>query len=191
MRIFLGILLIIVLGFTSCEGRISKTQALEKDIKEFQDSVSIQVDVYKPKNYLEREVDTTLSNGFRVKIKTYTDMDNNVLFTKIKDTINYQKYYRNFKFEILVEKSGKVIFKEQYDKQIINKLFRYDTVTKSNIEDYDFDKFGVLESINLVDNIPQPNIIEIDILYTIPETERVSLHKLFIDENGLYEFKRI
>ena len=59
------------------------------------------------------------------------------------------------------------------------------------IEDYDFDKFGVLESINLVDNIPQPNIIEIDILYTIPETERVSLHKLFIDENGLYEFKRI
>ena len=109
MRIFLGILLITVLGFTSCEGRISKTQALEKDIKEFQDSVSIQVDVYKPKNYLEREVDTTLSNGFRVKIKTYTDMDNNVLFTKIKDTINYQKYYRNFKFEILVEKSGKYL----------------------------------------------------------------------------------
>ena len=72
MRNLLGVLLILIIGFTSCEGRVTKNQALAEDIEEFKKTVSVQVDIHKPENYTERQVDTTLSNGFRVKIKVYT-----------------------------------------------------------------------------------------------------------------------
>ena len=188
MRIFLGILLIIVLGFTSCEGRISKTQALEKDIKEFQDSVSIQVDIYKPKNYLEREVDTTLSNGFRVKIKAYTDMDNSILLTKIKDTINYQTYYRNFKFDILVEKDNKVIYNKSFDKEKANKAFKFNPNLVKGSELYNFDKLAILNAIQVDDAPRYINMVAIDVMYAIPETDKVSNHKILINDKGKANF---
>ncbi len=104
MRNLLGLLLIFVIGLMSCEGRKTQKQALSEGIEVFKKEASLEVDLYQPETYAEREVDTLLSNGYRIKIKTSTDMENNVLFTKIKDTVNYQTYYRNYKFKISVEK---------------------------------------------------------------------------------------
>ena len=187
MRNILGLLLIIVLGFTSCEGRITKNQALVEDIEEFKKTVSVQVDIYKPENYIERQVDTTLSNGFRIKIKAYTDMDNSVLFTKIKDTINYQTYYRNFKFDILVEKDSKVIYNKSFDKQKVNKAFKFNTNLAKGSELYNFDKLSILNAIQ-VDDDPSINTVAIDVVYAIPETDKVSYHKILINDKGKANF---
>jgi hypothetical protein len=117
-------------------------------------------------------------------------MDHSVLFTKIKDTLNYRTYYRHFKFDILVEKDGKTIYNNQFDKRKINKLCRFDSVTKSNIQDYDFDKLGVLKSVQFKDSLDSSQGITIEVLYTIPETDRYSLHTLLINKNGTLDVTR-
>ncbi|MCB0398746.1 MAG: hypothetical protein KDD26_03820 [Winogradskyella sp.] len=188
MRNLLGVFLILIVGFTSCEGRITKNQALAEDIEHFKKTVTFQIDVYKPENYVEREVDTTLSNGFRVKIKTYTDMDNSVLFTKIKDTINYQTYYRNFKFDILVEKDNKVIYNKSFDKQKANKAFKFNSHLVKGSELYNFDKLAILNAIQVDDDPSYTNTVVIDVVYAIPETDKVSYHKIVINDKGKANF---
>lgn len=188
MRNILGLLLFIVLAFTGCEGRITKNQALAKDIEEFNKTVSIQIDVYKPESYTERQVDTTLSNGFRVKIKAYTDMDNSVLFTKIKDTINYQTYYRNFKFDILVEKDNKIIYNKSFDKQKANTAFNFKANLLKESELYNFNKLAILNTIQVDDDPSYTNTVAIDVMYAIPETDKVSHHKILINDKGKANF---
>ncbi|WP_138433912.1 hypothetical protein [Winogradskyella algicola] len=188
MRNLLFLLLIVTLGFISCEGRITKNQALVEDIEEFKKTVSIQVDIYKPENYTEHQVDTTLSNGFRVKIKAYTDMDNSVLFTKIKDTINYQTYYRNFKFDILVEKNSKVIYDKSFDKQKANKAFKFNPNLVKGSEFYNFDKLAILNAIQVDDDPSYTNTVVIDVVYAIPETDKVSHLKILINDKGKANF---
>lgn len=188
MRNILGLLLFTILGFISCEGRITKNQALAKDIEEFNKTVSVQIDVYKPESYTERQVDTTLSNGFRVKIKAYTDMDNSVLFTKIKDTINYQTYYRNFKFDILVEKDNKIIYNKSFDKQKANTAFNFNANLLKGSDLYNFDKLAILNAIQVDDDPSYTNTVAIDVMYAIPETDKVSHHKILINDKGESNF---
>ena len=125
MRNIIGIILILVIGLTSCEGRKSQSQALSESIDEFKKSASLEVDVYVPETYLEQRVDTTLSNGYKIVIKTYSDEENNVLFSKIKDTVNYQTYYRNYKFDISITKNEQLVYSESFDKPRVNKDFNY------------------------------------------------------------------
>ncbi|WP_422104316.1 hypothetical protein [Winogradskyella sp.] len=188
MRNFAFILLLLVLAVTSCEGRKTQSQALKEAIEDFKKTVTVEIPVYQPESYMEREVDTLLHNGYRVKIKTYTDMDHAVLFTKIKDTINYQTYYRNFKFHILIEKNGKRIFNTHFDKTRINSLLEYKDSPISELRD--FDKLSVLKSIELNKDLPNSEYVEIDIMYAIPNTDKVALHTISINEKGLMNIKR-
>jgi hypothetical protein len=191
MKHILYLFLVSIIAFTSCEGRKSSHQALLESIETYDKEVNVENSVYIPEYYSEREVDTLFQNGYRVKVKTYSDMDNSVLFTKLKDTINYQTHYQNFKFDIRVERDGNLIFNENFDKNKINSLFQYDTVTKSNIKDYDFDKFGILKSIEVKDDLPISHNVEIEVIYQIPETDRISLHSIIIDNKGNLKVKRI
>ena len=184
MRNILVVLLVLLLGFTSCEGRKSQNQALSESINEFKKSASLEVDIYVPETFLEHEVDTTLSNGYHVKIKTYTDEENNVLFSKIKDTINYQTYYRNYKFDISVLKEGELIYHESFDKQRVNKDFKYNSNFYSDSLLHNFDKLAVLKSIQFNDDSSIKNSVGIDIIYGIPESDRYASYTLFIDNNG-------
>ncbi|WP_179335124.1 hypothetical protein [Winogradskyella costae] len=184
MKHLLGLLIIIIIGFTSCEGRKTQSQALYESIAEFKKTVTFETNIYIPENYLEHQVDTLMSNGFRVKIKTYSDMTKDVLFSNIKDTINYQTHYRNFKFDIRVEKEGQLIFEESFDKQKANKLFGYRDDFASDSPFYNFDKLAILHSIQVDDEPSLKNKVLIDVMYAIPETNRTALHTLFVNDNG-------
>ena len=184
MRNLIGLLLIFAIGLMSCENRKTQKQALSESIEVFKKEASLEVDLYQPETYVEREVDTLFSNGYRIKIKTSTDMVNNVLFTKIKDTINYQTYYRNYKFNISVEKEGKVIYNESFNKVKANKALNYNANYALGSRLYDFDRLAVLKSIQIDDDLSIKNGIAINIMYAIPETNKYASHRLFIDENG-------
>ncbi|MEO1032455.1 MAG: hypothetical protein AAFX55_13675 [Bacteroidota bacterium] len=188
MRNFAFILLLLALAVTSCEGRKTQSQALKEDIEDLKKTVTVEIPVYQPESYMEREVDTLLHNGYRVKIKTYTDMDHAVLFTKIKDTVNYQTYYRNFKFHILIEKNGKRIFNTHFDKKRINTLLEYSNSPIPELRD--FEKLSVLKSIELNKDFPNSEHIEIDVMYAIPNTDKVALHTISINEKGLINIER-
>lgn len=191
MKKVLGLLLLFAIGFTSCEGRKTSRQALSESIEEFKKNINFETSVYIPKTYLEHEVDTLMSNGYRVKIKTYSDMASSVLFTKIKDTINYQTYYRNFKFDISVTKDNKLIYSERFDKQKVNKIFNYNANLVSGSPLYNFDKLAVLKSIQVNDDPSYKNRVLIDILYAIPETDRFASHTLSINENGEWNSEQV
>ena len=191
MKKILGLFLILTIAFTSCDGRKTQHQALSDSIEEFKKTATFEIDIYNPESYVEREVDTLLSNGYRVKIKAFTDMDNSVLFTKIKDTINYQTHYRNFKFDIRIEKEGQLIYNKRFNKLDVNEKLNYnsDQISGSNL--YNFDKLAVLKSIELVDESGLSNEVAIDIMYAIPESEKYALHRLIIDEHGTSNFVQI
>ena len=184
MKNLLGLFLIIAVISTSCDGRKSQSEALTESIKEFSEKVTLQKDVYKPNDYIERQTDTLLSNGFRVKIKAYTDLNNSVLFTHIKDTINYNTYYRNFKIDISVSKNNKEIFNESIDKQKAIKFFNYKSTLLPDSEFYNFDKLAVLKSVEVNADPVNTNVVAIEFLYAIPESERFAYHTLIIDETG-------
>lgn len=184
----LSFVLIVIIAFTSCEGRKTKSQALSEDIEEFRKTVTVEIPVYEPESYMEREVDTLLHSGYRVKIKTFSDMENTVRVTQIKDTINYQTYYRNFKFLISVEKNGKTIYNDQFDKKRVNKLFRFENPESSDLKD--FNELGVLKSIEFNENYSTSESIEIDIMYAIPNTNKVTLHTIIINDEGLMHIER-
>jgi hypothetical protein len=191
MKNLLGLFLILVIALTSCEGRKTQSQALSEDIEEFKKEITFEVAIYKPETYMEREVDTLLHNGYSVKIKTYADMDNTVLFTKIKDTINYQTHYRNFKFDILVEKDGQSIYQAHFDKKKINTLLEFDSETKSSNTNHDFENLGILKSIDVNNELPLSDSVKIDIMYAVPETDKMALHSLSIDNKGLLKVERV
>ncbi|WP_299111560.1 hypothetical protein [uncultured Winogradskyella sp.] len=184
MKQLVLLLLIIGIGLSSCEGRKTQNQALSESIEEFKKTVNFETNIYIPETYIEQEVDTLMSNGFRVKIKTYSDLSNAVRFSKIKDTINYQMHYRNFKFDISISKDDKEIYNENFDKQKINKVFKYNANLVSGSDLYNFNTLAVLKSINVNDDPSYKNMVLIDIMYAIPESDKYAIHRLYIDNNG-------
>lgn len=184
MKHFLGLLFIITIAFTSCEGRKTSHQALAESIEEFKKTANLEVDVFIPESYFEKEVDTVLHNGFKVKIKTFTDLEHSVDFSKIKDTINYQTHYRNFKFEISIKKDNKVIYNEHFNKERVNKDFNNSNNTKEGLISPDFDKLAVLKSIQINDDPSFITNVKIDILYTIPESDKHVGFTLVVDDKG-------
>ncbi|WP_417875678.1 hypothetical protein [Winogradskyella sediminis] len=184
MKHLLAIVTLCIIALMSCEGRKTQQQALSESIEEFKKTVSFEKRVYIPESYMEQEVDTLMSNGFRVKIKTYADMTNAVHFSKIKDTINYQTYYRNFKFDISVTKDKQEIYNESFDKQKANKVFNFNTNIIADSDLYQFSTLAVLKSIQVNDDLAYTDRVAIDILYSIPETDKLASHTLFIDKNG-------
>ena len=191
MKHLFGLLVILVMGFTSCEGRKTSNQALSESIEEFRKNATFEVDIFIPETYIEKEVDTVLSNGYRVHIKTFTDFENSVRFSKIKDTVNYQTHYRNFKFEISVIKNNKLIYNESFNKIRVNKDFNYNNPIDAGSILYNFDKLAVLKSIQVNDDPSLRNTVGIDILFAIPESDRYAAHTLFIDENGLSNIEQV
>lgn len=191
MRNILGLLLILVIAFTSCEGRKTQNQALSESIEEFNKKVTLQVEVYEPETCVEQEVDTLFSNGFHIKIKAYTDMTNSVLFTKIKDTINYQTYYRQFKINVLVEKEGKEIYKQEFNKSMMNTELGYLPNLNSGSPIYNFYKHAVLKSIQIDEELSTEDAVFIDIAYAIPNQDYIDWQKLKIDKSGKAIFTSI
>ena len=63
MKNLFALLLILIIGLTSCEGRKTQNQALAESINEFKKNTSLEVKNYIPEQYLERSIDTTLSNN--------------------------------------------------------------------------------------------------------------------------------
>lgn len=184
MRKLVGLLLLLIIGFTSCEGRKTSQQALSESIEEFKKKVNLETHVYIPGDYMEHEVDSILSNGFRVKIKTYADMERSVRFSIIKDTVNYQTHYRNFKFDIRVEKEGQLIYEETFDKLKVNKTLGYSDDLSSNSPFYNFSSSAVLKSLSLDEENSLTNEIHINLMYAIPETDKFAMHTLSINEDG-------
>ncbi|WP_066217974.1 hypothetical protein [Formosa haliotis] len=184
-RILSVIILTIATLLSSCDGS-SKMHKNPKQIlaeKNMLSSFSERI-VYLPETYTETITDTLLSTGFKIHIKTYTDMNSNISKTEIKDSLNIKTFYRNVLADISVENEQNTVFKQTLSKSFINK----------NIEGAsEWLKPFILKSIWLDDkHIATNSSIVLNILYAEPENQ--TQHKTFqliISKTGEYQISEI
>jgi len=104
---------IVFIAFLSCDGRDRVHKTNEEVLIEHKllDSFSERV-TYFPETYTEVETDTILSNGYRVNIKLYSDMENAILVEKQQDKIISKTYYRKLIADVEIYSSSTAVFKD-------------------------------------------------------------------------------
>ena len=172
-----GILFALVF-FASCDGRKSSHQALKESIESFRKEASVEIDEYFPEKQFESEIDTILDSGYRINIKINSDFNNEVIITEIKDTINYQKHYRNFIIDLNFHFKDDILISEKFTKQRLNAM-----VLESNIGLFKFEQ-QVLSAINIDYDKSNDENIFLELIYRIPETEKISKMALHLKPNG-------
>ncbi|RIA09600.1 uncharacterized protein DUF4738 [Flavobacteriaceae bacterium MAR_2010_72] len=184
MKYSIFIIILLILVFSSCDGRISKHESLKASVEKFKDSTGvIEIINYFPSDYSEQVTDTLLHNGNRVRIKAYTDMNHNVL-NEFKDQSTLTKhYYRNYLAEILISKEGNTVFNKTMDKTV---FIEHDPSLESYL------KASTLHGVwlNQSKSINNGTFV-IDFLFCKPETDTCFYFEMNIDEYGVFNIKEI
>ena len=97
---FYPIVMILALVFWACtdgQERMYKTPQEVLHENKLLDSFSENEIQFVPETYTEKTVDTTLSNGKRIVIKTYTDMENGVMEVSSTNSSIKKYFYRDLK----------------------------------------------------------------------------------------------
>jgi len=177
----LCLLLLIVLSINACDGRKSSQQALKEHVEAFKSDIRLEVEEYYPEESSVVVNDTLLTSGHSISIKTYSDMENCVTLTRIKDSVNYQKHYRNFIFEVELRNDSDLIFKEQFTRNRILNLVEDATV---------HDLQSVLKTIDLNYIETTADQVYINLMYEVPETHQRSSFELSLHKNGRIQIER-
>ena len=186
MRKFAPILVIslIISFFLSCDGRERIHKSPETVLKEnkLMDSFSETI-TYIPNVYSEKVTDTILSNGFKIKIKSYTDMNNGVTKTIKKDTITEQLHYRNIKNEVIVFKNDVVIFNK-----ILNTSFFLKHV--KTLGEYKDKATSLAVNIDTTRFINK-NEIRLTAGFCVPESTNCLIYTITIQADGSFRLEEI
>lgn len=124
MKVFyLPVFFVVILSFIACDGQDRMHKAPQEVLLENKllDSFSENI-TYIPKEYTEVVTDTILSNGFRIKIKYYTDMNNSILEEKTIDSIKHKNYYRDGIATIIVTKNSTELLNKTFTKSSFAQL---------------------------------------------------------------------
>lgn len=177
------ILLLCIITFAGCDGRDRIHKSPEEILVENKllDSFSEHVK-YIPESYAETETDTILSNGFRVKIKSYLDMDSSVLKKYKVATITHLEYHRTLINDIKVYKNDKLIFSQNLTNDFLNTLNNKYALGNE-----------YLSNVAVVDELTTLTTNEVNIIISqcIPRSVNCPDFYLTIDTNGDYNLKEI
>ncbi len=181
-RIF-GILIMLIIGFTSCEGRTTRSQALSEDIQKFKKDTVIENVSYYPEDYTETVNDTILSNGYNIKVKFFSDMQQSITKAYTKDDIKIKNIYREFNSEISVSFKSKTIFNQLIDKEF---LIQNVDISYQNLKNFRLENMWVDQEESI-------NSTRIDFLYSeVAGGNADIIHlKLVVYENGNYDLKEV
>lgn len=189
MKNFIYFILIMLIGFTSCDGRKSKRQTFSENIESFKKKNTIVIDTYSPEKDIKREVDTTLSNGFHVKIKTQTNPNEDIVLSKINDGITYSENHKSYTFSIDIKRNNFKIYHKTFNRQHMMSLVKLSQHKSSENLPDDFNRFAVLQSIQLNQELSiEKDSVYIDIAYAKPNDTYMNWHTLKIDKDGTSEF---
>ncbi len=167
----------------SCDGRDRAKKSNTDVLKEHKllDSFSESIRHF-PETYTETITDTILSNGYKVKIKNFTDMENSYLDEFKQDSILYKHYYRDSKANISVT-NNTVVFNELIDKTF---FLNFDNSLSTFFNKANLDGVWLNEEKTLSNSK-----ITIDVVFCKPESDICEFFNLMIDENGKYEIVNV
>ena len=145
MKNILFIVTFVIIACLSCDGKDRVHLSNAQILKEHKLLDSFSEDIkYFPEKYTEVAIDTILSNGFTVKIKTYADMENSILKTYKEDNIIHKKYYRNINSDIQIKNNNEIIYQAT-----VNNAFLADRI-KMNIQGFVISNITISEKSMLL-----------------------------------------
>lgn len=173
MKYLQAILLITIIIFTSCDGKDRARQTNEEKLKQsnLSDSFFVQ-EKYFPEEYSEVITDTIINNNI-INIKSFTDMNNNVLNEIKIDTILYKYFYREIKSNLIIKREGETIFSETIDKSYFN-----------DDEDNLFWKEALMLGLYIDEAKTTDKQIYFNVSYCMIESETCKDYNLIIDNKG-------
>ncbi len=176
------LLLVFFIGLTSCNNK-SKNDYLKESISQYQDSTkSIEVIKYIPREYSEIKTDTILSNGFIVKVITFSNMNTPLIKNSKLNFVNYKNYFRPIECDVIVFKNNKRIFKEYINVEFVSKHL----AKTEDLEDYINNSISIDQEASLLSN----KLVLTASLYK-PESTNCISYQIIIDESGNYTTEKI
>ncbi|MGY0392324.1 hypothetical protein ACW5R3_07205 [Bizionia sp. KMM 8389] len=124
------ILLIVTICFSACDGRDRLQKSPQDILKETKllDSFSTNTQ-FIPETYTEVDIDTLLSNGYYIKTKIFSDMNNTVIDSVKTDSITQKTHHREFLCNLIVYKNDKEIVNKTINKSFFTQYFNDDTIS--------------------------------------------------------------
>jgi hypothetical protein len=179
MKRFIFTIVILSLLLFTCEGRKSHHESLKQSVAEFKKENDLVKIVYLPEHYQETKIDSTLSNGYTARIKTFTNMKKSRLFIDTKDNILTKTYFRKIEGDVTVEFKNNVVFNRPITNQFIENAIKESRIKLKN---YMLDGIWVDQDKSL-----DKNLLNIDIRYTSLTTQKKYLYfNLQINRMGRY-----
>ncbi|MEO8933700.1 MAG: hypothetical protein ABI295_05285 [Xanthomarina sp.] len=177
------ILLLVFIGITSvsCDGRDRTYKTNYETLKQgkllnsFSEKIS-----YIPETYTEIISDTILSNGFRIKMKTYSNMEQSVLNEFKQDALKHKVYYREFVSEVIITKNSIEIFNKTIDKLFLDRL-KNDLQLNNAIVKLRLDQSYSIAS----------NTIVLSVMIEKIDDKKITFCDLIIDSEGAYKLKEV
>lgn len=184
MKKIAGLLILIAICFTSCDNRKTVSQSLAERIEEFKTKrEKTPSKTYKPEFYKENSTDTILSNGFLIKLKTFTNMQQNIKLKVKKESNINNEYHREIEGLIAVQFKNTAIFNQKITKHFISTFHEEFRDRLDN---------SVLRGIWLNQAMSmQDNIVNIDIEYCAINTNKCETFNLIIRSDGYFNVKSI
>ncbi|MCF8273547.1 MAG: hypothetical protein K9I95_06920 [Flavobacteriaceae bacterium] len=170
---------IISITFVSCDGRHKAYQTPKDNLKEHKLYKSFAEHVkYIPEAYFETTTDTILSNGFQVKITSYTDMQTSYLHEFTKDSINHKAYYRNINNTISILKNNKEITSKLITKDV---LISYNSSFKNDLKNKVIQGIWLNQYASTI-----TNKVTVNVLFQKPGTNDKTYYTLSFNDNGSF-----
>ncbi|WP_411768716.1 hypothetical protein [Winogradskyella sp. A3E31] len=165
-------LFIAAIVLTIFDGRMSSKNALDKSISEFNAKVELTNVTYIPEYYTERITDTILSNGYKVKIKTTTDMLSHIeVETNQDNTINKEIYRQHIvEIELQHEKTGTV-------RHILDQ-----NMVSNSLDNLVLRAAYINEEASLFEEG-----IHLNLHFLNPNSKKENIFNMIIDNNGNYK----
>lgn len=169
---------ILLLAVMNCEGRTTRNHALAEDIEEFKKDTIIEKTTYFPQEHEETINDTILSNGYRIKVRFFSDMNSQILDEVTKENIVYKQYHREFNAHLTIIKNDKEIFNKVIDKNFFKRHqeVKLDALAFSIMSNVAIDSDLFLNNKNL----------NVEIWFNKINTDFHHIYTLAFNEDGFY-----
>ncbi|MHA7944106.1 hypothetical protein ACJOV8_013600 [Formosa sp. 3Alg 14/1] len=174
-------ILLIITTLTCCDGRHKLNKKPRQVLADngMLTSFSERIN-YLPEHYSETITDTILNSGFKIHMKTYSDMNSNVLNVKTKGNLEVKTFYRDAMADVSVQLNNHTIFNQTISKTFISKHIKE---VSDGLQPY------ILKSIWIDDTyVSSKNSVSFNILFNKPgTTTEYKSYLLTITNEGDYK----
>lgn len=148
-QLYLSLFSLIILGFISCDGRDRLDKTPQEVLQENQllDSFSEKEIRFIPEAYAEKTTDTIFDNGYVVRVKMYSDM-NNYITVDFEDRVDK---YRDFNLDIEIIRDNETILSLTINKE---HEIVYESLNRLNLDEYYLRDFWIAKNNKNYKDVP-------------------------------------